>query len=1291
MNKKRYIPLVIVGALILSLIAVFPAFGAGDAGFVASGDISKTDPDRLDYSRQGGSFGLYLDDDSLDVPVRRVLIPELDAELVGTTSVTAHSDMVDTTTGAGVVLGNYVMIGDHNVRKVTGVATATPVPDDSSTAWYLEQGTGADDAGTAIASPVTTDITGLPGFTLTGDGDGFDDDETITLAIEVTPDPPTAVYPTDLNITANANDNTNNLDLTFGTTTNTIAAADHDGTLDIGAAGFVQGDVDTDKGVYTLVFTATQGTGDDEVEATHTLTISIYDLDDGVVTLTLDRPFAESTAADMPENLYVITDDDITDDSSWGDDYGLYAMAVELPAPSTDSSTTVRALTDPFHRYKGDNFVVSSNIGSDDRPSASDIADGDRTLGDAQQRIAGNESGKVGSNDALIVVLSASGTPPVWEINTTGTQHPIDDVDDEEVIFSNASTARADTSVSYLAAWFDEPNDTGGTVTVRSQAYTTETVLVMMETDDESGKFAMVIEAVAYDSDDNEDLASGATDTADNNEDGMYDMTVTSGAMPMVPVNPRDTITLESSDSRATLTIETTPPTFTGLSPAHNFAGSDNRPTVSGQVTDGDSGLSEGAIDILFRVVEVGASPVGEPETVNPKDDADSDDIAGGFAVSGRVGDNGGLVPDDDATVYWWIRATDKAGNVGFSDQMPTDDDGEDKCEAQELGGVDNPTIVQLERAGCQPYVILLDSTNPTMDTAETGRHWNTALQTGDSKDKTEYRVTKSDASSVLVIFGEHLDATSVSANDFEVDGATPADAIPYNVTVRAADGDDDYVGYDAGLDSVSTTGDKLGYVFLRLSSDLDSDDTPKVELVGDVLDLAGNEQDEGVIAAASDRIAPALTVTIDEGTRPSTKDKVNLTITADENVGSPTVTIVEVNSYDDKAKVRDGASEGSATVKFVSATKYTAEVSAGSDAGLYTIHVKATDAAGGNVGMTGAMSGDDLDVSDDTKLVLFEHDGGIGAPDIDPDTDGIINDTFETDDTSGYIRIDFSAEAREYDNVMYDMSDGAKADDTMGDDLDTHAAVTIVSATLNGDDISGSLQPNDAGNVFLYRAPAGLTVGDHELEIIAEDDAGNRHTTAQTATITITERKPFSLKLNPGWNLVSIPGEPADPDINVVIPADRQDISSVLAYDPTVPGLWLSASRGADGMFSGTLKNITATRGYWVETNTFASLPVMIPKQSPGQARVLPTIPVAKGWNMVPILDVDGDFKLDDDDKLPTMGDMDAGTRGYLDGLEGVRAYTFNTITNRWDLVSEVQIGKGYWVYVSKAGIIVP
>ena len=57
----------------------------------------------------------------------------------------------------------------------------------------------------------------------------------------------------------------------------------------------------------------------------------------------------------------------------------------------------------------------------------------------------------------------------------------------------------------------------------------------------------------------------------------------------------------------------------------------------------------------------------------------------------------------------------------------------------------------------------------------------------------------------------------------------------------------------------------------------------PKVELVGEVSDIAGNRLKSGKDSDADDRVAPTLAVTLMEGDRPVTKDKVNLTITSDE------------------------------------------------------------------------------------------------------------------------------------------------------------------------------------------------------------------------------------------------------------------------------------------------------------------------------------------------------------------------------------------------------------------------
>ena len=1329
MNKKRYIPLVAIGALILSLFVVFPAFGADTVSFIDPDDIADSNdgilddetPDAQNYGMQGGMVGLFLKDDALDQPVRRVLIPEFgDAEMVGATAdesmtdVTAHSDMIMVKSGV-LKKSHYVMVGNHNVRKVTEVDTAEDVAASTRTTWNLRvpysddvSATGSAVAVNAVAADRDANDVLIPaiefdfGSALAG--------ESVSVARTITPDPTGVSIPGTLTLTAGTTD------LFVATTALTEATDSTTGKVTFTPGGTI---VSTDTGAvgkYTVTITATHAGTDTSADATdddtvRTAMLTINILGKAMDEVTLDKPFATD---DDGLTVYLVDEavEDV-DGVNWSANYGLYAMAVQLHRDETDGTDDTDDNVETFaglQSHSPMNSLARSRILVRGAPGD----DAGRSAGDLEHRLTGSEGGaRVDADDALVVFTSDVTATPTITVETATVSSRTSTT---EVLFGDATPIGTDGDARYyLAAWFEERNDTGGTVTVRSQAYQTKTTLVMRETEETSGEFALKIEAVEFDSNDNDDLDEDDMRLPDNDGDGMYDMTVTSGTVPKLPVNPRDVITLSGADSTATLLIESAGPTFTGLSPAHDTAGSDSRPTVSGQVTDGDSELDKKKIDILFWVEENGEAAVGY--TVNPNADGDVDAISGGFQVSGRL--TGTDAPENDATISWWIRATDAAGNTSYSDRVATNPDGTtDACKAaagisiSDLAGVDE----------CDPYVIHVDTAAPKLLRAETGRHWNSALTTGNSKDKTEYRVTKANKSSILVVFDEPLDATSVSANDFEVNGSTPADTSAYNVTVRddvpngtkptLADNptDTQRSNYDTALkaynktfdgnpeivgDNVQDSGEPRGYVFLRLSSDLKASAEPKVELVGDVLDLAGNEQDTGVDNDALDRIAPTLTVTIDEGTRPVTMDKVNLTISSDENIGTPMVTFHNVmqKTVDDETTQTIG-SVNNGTVKFVSATEYTAVVSAGNTSdGLYSIYVEATDAAGGNIGMTGDVTAD-VDLASDTKAILFEHDENIGDPDIDPGKDGV-QDEFETDDMNGYISIGFSDEANEYDMEM--MGTGANAK-RVGDDLDTHHGVTIVSATLNGNDISASLQSNVAGNVFLYRAPDGLAVGEHKLEIIAMDAAGNKHAVAKKATITITERKPYSLKLNPGWNLVSIPGEPADPDINVVIPADRTDITSVLAFDPTVPGLWLSSSRGADGMFSGTLKNITATRGYWVETNTFSPLPVMIPKQSPGQARVLPTIPMAKGWNMVPILDVDGNFKLEDSnadrkdsDKLPTF--MDGDTRGYLDGLpdDTTRVYTFNTITNRWDLVDEVQIGKGYWVYVAKAGIIVP
>jgi len=188
------------------------------------------------------------------------------------------------------------------------------------------------------------------------------------------------------------------------------------------------------------------------------------------------------------------------------------------------------------------------------------------------------------------------------------------------------------------------------------------------------------------------------------------------------------------------------------------------------------------------------------------------------------------------------------------------------------------------------------------------------------------------------------------------------------------------------------------------------------------------------------------------------------------------------------------------------------------------------------------------IDVDSDTSAILFERDKAIDKaidkPDFDPTRTGV-NDKYETDDPNGFVRIDYSGEASEYYNAGSDAkvcnqqvstsncgqtdidpnTEGNQAPDetaVTGDDIDTHGRLTVVSATLDGNDISDDLNPNSDGNIFQYHLD-GMAVGEYDLEITVEDEAGNRNAAAHKGTIKIIERKPYKLTLNPGWNKVSI------------------------------------------------------------------------------------------------------------------------------------------------------------------------
>ena len=883
-----------------------------------------------------------------------------------------------------------------------------------------------------------------------------------------------------------------------------------------------------------------------------------------------------------------------------------------------------------------------TRIDLDGFPIDSGITD---ATADLKTRVKGDEDDFVASDDLRFV--RNDGT----KVDIT-----INDVNRNGDILLASSIS----GVNYVMYWSAVRNDTGGLVTVTSDVDGRGIALVLNETKPSSGVFQGVITTQAAVED--EDDADPPFDAA------------------MLSVGKDDTVTVDYNDPdgddddvTATIQVETTPPTFDDFTPDHGFASKVERPEVEADVTDVDSGIpSEKKLWVIFAIGKTSNTNIIEKSEELLVDDRGSvSDITNGFHV--RQAPTRSLT-DEDVTIYWWVKAIDAAGNVGISDQMPQDSDGDpNNCDSASfdemtLRNVNVKFIKDTDEDedgnqsqdmvnGCQPYKISVDNTAPKLTGAFTGSFWDLdmELESGES-DRTNDNPGDADPTSIRLEFNDDVDGSTVSADDFEVDGDAPLAAEHF-----------------AGASSS---------VFLTVPS-LDPNDRPEVKMVGEVRDEAGNRRTTGTIKAATDKIAPTLEVSL-EGTaggsdRPVTDKSITVTIVSDEAISAPKVSVYHLGADNDRELGEDEEKmaltgpflKTASPVKGESRT-YSAKIDR-NNAGLYNVVVTATDIAGSsNEASVGATKGP-VDTGDDTSAILYEVDNDLAGMEVIPET---------IDDPDAFITLDFTAEGSEY-------PDGKNpADEDV--DYDSYTAVTIVSAMLGDLDITDSLSANSAGNKYLYKA-SDLEIGKHTISVEIMDEAGNEKDFS--TKIEITERKPFSLALSPGWNLVSIPSPPANGDINTVIPADHP-ADTVLTYDPLVPGGWLTAVRGGDGDFTGTLTMITATRAYWIHTDSFEALDVDVPKPSVGQAVFLPTITISKGWNLIPALDVDGDEE---------VGTAMHYFRSISDDVAA--AYRFDTVLNSWlsveledtsatgedDNSEMIERGRGYWVYSTKAGTLVP
>ena len=439
------------------------------------------------------------------------------------------------------------------------------------------------------------------------------------------------------------------------------------------------------------------------------------------------------------------------------------------------------------------------------------------------------------------------------------------------------------------------------------------------------------------------------------------------------------------------------------------------------------------------------------------------------------------------------------------------------------------------------------------------------------------------------------------------------------------------------------------------------SDATPTVKVVGAVADTAGNVTTGTPAVTAADGIAPTLTVEVDPG---YAKSEVEIRVRSDESLLTlPSISISDSDGND--------ATGGLSRLTLIAPDHYMATYSS-SDASRFEVMVSGKDTRDNE-----ASAGSDGDIA-------FEIDNALPMPTsitlpghADPITD--LSGSYGITTSNPFITIEWDSEASEYEG-------------------DSHGAVDVTGLMFGDFEVNtpmgdeGGVRSDwgdDSPVVFNVTKPSAnrllisarsLAIGTYTMTFNGSDELGNALGDAISIDIEVKEPDPFSITLTPGWNLVSLPAEPQMSGINDVMGDHAASI--VLTYDPTQPGAWLSASRpGAGEPFAGSLESISARTAYWVFTDSFDSLSVPVTRPTGGGVTLLPTVNLVAGWNLLPVLDVSGGA---------AFGDDASSVGSYVSNV--VRTYAYNASSDTFTQhTGMLQVGHGYWAYLSSATVLVP
>ena len=217
-----------------------------------------------------------------------------------------------------------------------------------------------------------------------------------------------------------------------------------------------------------------------------------------------------------------------------------------------------------------------------------------------------------------------------------------------------------------------------------------------------------------------------------------------------------------------------------------------------------------------------------------------------------------------------------------------------------------------------------------------------------------------------------------------------------------------------------------------------------------------------------------------------------------------------------------------------------------------------------------------------------------------------------------------------------------------------------------------------------------------HDVEYRAVDEAGNERFFDVHVLPLGAEEPPYEVRLDPGWNLISLPGTPERPALGDVVPS-RGLVTPVLSYQQ---GDWVTAVFDESGSWRGRLEEVTAGYGYWMFSIAHETIAVDIPEQE--RRETLPSVPVTHGWNLLGVMDL----LRNPQGEPPGPKDGKGGEADhYFAAIPWRMAYAYDTQGSHWVRLvpnadagaagrgepAEIVNGKGYWVWSEEPSTLLP